>query len=402
MTKNLYDPSIPTSRGDADAAAAARKPTNNIVQGTSAAGVRAVGTQLVAFYFRAPVKAFFRMRVDYMQMVRAVNPLIQANERWSFRQTTPLLLAHAVKHYGWGFIPNQVLPPLIANASVGALLYTTYLTTLSTLHAPSSHHSRRVHPPPPPTATFTAGLLAGTLQSIVAAPLDALVIRFKVSEMLTGQYSSMWTYAHHKLREIGPRGVFAGYGLSLLKESLGYGVFFAAFEGVKQQGFYGYARWYYGRGLRPGEETTVRPHFTMEPAFLLAAGISASVLQQVVQHPLGKVQDVHWGRLESMDYAEKLAPRGGGGGAGVRAAWRVYANAYRDTWAQCALQKEKVGGWARWLYRGFVMNTLRQVPSTSAGLIVFELVRRRYALVDEEAGIRVEGEDGGVVTILLN
>lgn len=40
-------------------------------------------------------------------MVRAVNPLIQAGERWSFRQTTPLLLAHAVKHYGWGFIPNQ-------------------------------------------------------------------------------------------------------------------------------------------------------------------------------------------------------------------------------------------------------------------------------------------------------
>jgi hypothetical protein len=69
MTKDLYDPSIPTSRGDADAAAAAaaaRKPANNIVQGTSAAGVRAVGTQLVAFYFRAPVKAFFRMRVDYM------------------------------------------------------------------------------------------------------------------------------------------------------------------------------------------------------------------------------------------------------------------------------------------------------------------------------------------------
>ncbi|RPB15612.1 mitochondrial carrier [Morchella conica CCBAS932] len=392
MTKDLYDPSIPTSRGDADTAAAARKPANNIVQGTSAAGVRAVGTQLVAFYFRAPVKAFFRMRVDYMQMVRAVNPLIQAGERWSFRQTTPLLLAHAVKHYGWGFIPNQVLPPLIANASVGALLYTTYLTTLSTLHAPSSHHSRRVHPPPPPTATFTAGLLAGTLQSIVAAPLDALVIRFKVSEMLTGQYSSMWTYAHHKLREIGPRGVFAGYGLSLLKESLGYGVFFAAFEGVKQQGFYGYARWYYGRGLRPGEETTVRPHFTMEPAFLLAAGMAASVCQQVVQHPLGKVQDVHWGRLESMDYAAKLVPQ----------AWRVYANAYRDTWVQCALQKEKVGGWARWLYRGFVMNTLRQVPSTSAGLIVFELVRRRYALVGEEAAIRVEGEDGGVVTILLN
>lgn len=44
----------------------ARKPQSNIVSGTSAAGVRAIGVQLVTFYFRAPVKAFFRMRVDYM------------------------------------------------------------------------------------------------------------------------------------------------------------------------------------------------------------------------------------------------------------------------------------------------------------------------------------------------
>lgn len=63
MTNDVYDPSSPT---DCEAAAAARKPGNNIVQGASAASVRAIGTQLIAFYFRAPVKAFFRMRVDYM------------------------------------------------------------------------------------------------------------------------------------------------------------------------------------------------------------------------------------------------------------------------------------------------------------------------------------------------
>jgi len=43
-----------------------RKPQNNLLQGTSAAGARALGAQLIAFYFRAPVKAFFRLRVDYM------------------------------------------------------------------------------------------------------------------------------------------------------------------------------------------------------------------------------------------------------------------------------------------------------------------------------------------------
>lgn len=44
-------------------------------------------------------------------MARAVNPLMQAGGGWSYKQTTPLLLAHAVKHHGWGFIPNQGTPP---------------------------------------------------------------------------------------------------------------------------------------------------------------------------------------------------------------------------------------------------------------------------------------------------
>lgn len=34
--------------------------------GASAAGVRAFTAQAVAFYFRTPVKAFFRTRVDYL------------------------------------------------------------------------------------------------------------------------------------------------------------------------------------------------------------------------------------------------------------------------------------------------------------------------------------------------
>ena len=44
-----------------------RKDTkSNAVNGASAAGVRAFTAQAVAFYFRAPVKAFFRTRVDYL------------------------------------------------------------------------------------------------------------------------------------------------------------------------------------------------------------------------------------------------------------------------------------------------------------------------------------------------
>jgi len=43
-----------------------KDPRSNAATGASAASVRAFTAQAVAFYFRAPVKAFFRTRVDYL------------------------------------------------------------------------------------------------------------------------------------------------------------------------------------------------------------------------------------------------------------------------------------------------------------------------------------------------
>lgn len=43
-----------------------RKPSNNAATGAAAAGSRVLLARAVAFYFRAPVKAFFRTRVDYL------------------------------------------------------------------------------------------------------------------------------------------------------------------------------------------------------------------------------------------------------------------------------------------------------------------------------------------------
>jgi hypothetical protein len=40
------------------------KSRNNAATGASAAGARALSAQMIAFYFRAPIKAFFRTRVE--------------------------------------------------------------------------------------------------------------------------------------------------------------------------------------------------------------------------------------------------------------------------------------------------------------------------------------------------
>lgn len=139
-------------------------------------------------------------------------------------------MTYSVRTHGWGFIPRQVLPPLVANATVGAILYTSYLSTLGFLHQPSSHHQKRVYPPPSFACAFTAGAVAGGLQSVIAAPLDALVVRFNVADMLHGEKMSIYRWSREKLKEIGARGVFAGWSLSFMKEAGGYGIFFASFE----------------------------------------------------------------------------------------------------------------------------------------------------------------------------
>ncbi|PNY27400.1 Uncharacterized protein TCAP_02663 [Tolypocladium capitatum] len=415
-----------------------RAPRSNAATAASAAGVRALSAQLVAFYFRAPAKAFFRTRVDYLAYARTVHqaqtqPLWQAaaadssasrltvllRHTWLWmRSTTPGVLTSAIKHQGWSVVPHQILPPLMANVGVGAVLYTSYLQILGRLHEGSGKASKRVYPPPSPTHTFTAGFLAGGLQSVLAAPLDALQARYDHRDLVpsdgSGKPRSMWTFGAEKLRDIGLRGVFAGWGLSFAKDSLGSAVFFSAFEYVKAQGYVRFVTWYYG-GLgqdivdvlamkRPtqhrndGETTVIRPHYAIEPMFLLLAGFSASFAQQLLLHPLTHFQVKHWDNLEVLDArAARYRASAATNPDKPRRRWRMlraYYHAYQETWAGCAAEAAAEGqGLGRWLYRGFWWNTIRQVPSTSAGLIIFELIRRKYGYGAEEVRITKDGYD---------
>jgi hypothetical protein len=50
--------------GYPDAAGVKKKKQENASTGASAATIRALSARMFAFYFRAPVKAFFRARVE--------------------------------------------------------------------------------------------------------------------------------------------------------------------------------------------------------------------------------------------------------------------------------------------------------------------------------------------------
>jgi len=312
---------------------------------------------------------------------------------------SPALLASAVQHQGWSFLPNQILPPLLANTIVGATLYTSYLQALGALHEPSARATKRADPLPSATSTFTAGFIAGTVQSLIAAPLDALQVRFHATEFQSGKYTNMWQYAYLKTREIGLRGVFAGYSLSLFRDSFGSAAFFGTFEYVKGQAFYSFiSNWYGHWGKLTGHQQAeiraqgtlagnpvIRPHYMLEPTFIALAGVAASIAQAVIQYPVGRVQDIHYGRLTWIDAHPKPAATHG--------TLALYGSAYRKTFRQCLAIARREGGLRKWLFRDFLMRTLTQVPSTSAGLIVFEVIRRKYGDVTDVVKIQKDGYD---------
>jgi len=130
----------------------------------------------------------------------------------------------------------------------------------------------------------------------------------------------------------------------------------------------------------------IKPHYAVEPLFLMGAGIAASIAQQFVQHPLGLVQNLHYERLEALDHQASLNHT-------KKEMLRHYYHAYRETMRECKVEAAKAGGMRTWLFRGFLVNTIKQVPSTSAGLIIFELVRRKYGTNIEEVRIEKSGYD---------
>lgn len=61
----VTDADLPDLR-DPDNHRKKRHPKTNATTGASAAGIRAVSVQFMTFYFRAPIKAFFRSRIEYV------------------------------------------------------------------------------------------------------------------------------------------------------------------------------------------------------------------------------------------------------------------------------------------------------------------------------------------------
>ncbi|KAF9273675.1 hypothetical protein BGZ88_003606, partial [Linnemannia elongata] len=405
------------------------KVDKDTVRGSATVGVptavaRSMLLQGLQFWYRVPIKLFRPMRVDYLVMARAATMGIiptpanraaiaesqkQLSKRTQFFRATSIgMVAHAIKTQGAGFVWRQVLPPLVMNSFIGSVLYTTYIFTLPVFHPAFTYQKSRTFPPPPFPAVFMAGALAGAAQSLVAAPMDSLKVKFQVQDLAHGgKHKSMASFAITTLKEMGIKTVYRGFALTLVKDSLACGLFFGVFEWVKQQGYYYFIDELYGiredmeilkaKALNELSSSTTseqgpppptapsdvasRPYFLLEPTFVLLAGAAAAVAYQAVDYPLEQVKSIFYTKEAAIQAeTQRNAPAAHTqhlNSSSMRSGPSICSQIYSLTWQECRTQAQSCGGWRRFLFANFGSTAIRAVPAASVGFLVFELMKRK-------------------------
>lgn len=354
---------------------------NTQVVSASSAGIRAIMYQFTALYLRTPAKIFRPSRFDYLTSARALLHGELSTTPWKFHSHSSIaLLVNAVRKQGWKFIPDQVLPPLIANSASGLVLYSVYLTALQSFNG----FTMKSLQDPNPFDIYRAGFLAGAAQSLIAAPIDAIYSRSSYAELVDGKHKNLWTFGLDKLKQIGPVGVFAGYTCSFIKESFGFATYFTVFEVVKNRGYqltrsvinwFDYVKFkmfHYSQDFKPIEHP--KSEKVLQTSFVLFAGASAAASLLAIQYPITKVQNIHLSRLEALDIYNRAVNNE------PRRFFKLYYNSYIQTFDQVLAMKLKSKlDWWQFFYKGFVRNALVNIPATSIALLVFEITRQELS-----------------------
>lgn len=368
------------------------------VVGFGTAGIRALMYQITSIYLRTPPAKLFRpTRIDYMAITRLFvhGSMTQSTKRpYNFYKDSSIgVFISAIKKFGWRFIPDTILPPLIANSATGVVLYTSYLMSLQYFN----DEKKNFLEDPSPLDTIRAGFVAGTFQSIAAAPIDAIYTRSSANELLKGEHENLWKFGMKKLHEIGVSGVFAGYGLSFIKESLGFAIYFCSFETIKNQGYHLSRdaiinfKYYKEKVLSPYQFKMSKEEYTknvetekkfkfLKTSFVFLAGMTASLSLQIIQYPITKIQNIHLSRLEAFDiYNTSLSDYGK---PKTRSRMlTIYYNTYLDTMEHVLfIQSNSKLSWYNWLYKGFSRHALSTIPATTIGLVVLETLRTKLAV----------------------
>lgn len=369
-------------------------------------GLRYVVYRLTSFYLKTPLKLFRPARFDalfYLRLMEAQKLALRQNTqkitiprtktaaiRNALYNSSLGILIRSLRQHGWKILPQAVAPPFLANSVSGVVLYTSYLTFLPSPFFQSTTSEIKILP----KDAFCSGALAGFMQAIVSQPIEAVYQRSTVSEFLslTRMHQSLWKFGFDKLKQAGFLGVFyGGFSLSILKESLGFAVYFGSFEYLKYNGYDLLLPTKNHKETTlpsnqneqkdPTSSTTVRDlsmRSEPRPGYLnrktlqtFNAGVSAAFFLQVIQFPINKILKVHVSNLQMQSELNfNILTKS------LKHNWSIYSSSYINTFKNIkALYTKEKCTFAAWSYKGFWRNTLAIIPGTTASLLALEYLR---------------------------
>lgn len=355
-------------------------PTESTIGIITAVG-RSMTYRFTSFYLKTPIKLFRPPRFDIYHYVREEVNDIKANKGKKFYHRSSLyILKQALHRYGWKIIPEIIAPPIFVNSLTGVVLYSTYIHAIP--NKPVKDITWFEY--------FKTGCVAGIAQAIVTTPIDAIYVRSRTNALLSHGYlndknngiANLWIYGWNKWKQLGIVGCYAGFNLTVIKEMLGFGCYFSIFEKMKSQLSNNFN---YSRGNRDHNDNhieQIRNKKWKQSFITFISGVTAAFTLQCIQFPISRIQKIHYQQLEILDllalpktvsttthnpYSQLLSVS--------HIYWHSYINTLRYV-------KRKHGSnnilqLISYLYKGFVKNTMAIIPSTTAGLIVLDYVRRK-------------------------
>ncbi|EIN07761.1 hypothetical protein PUNSTDRAFT_103860 [Punctularia strigosozonata HHB-11173 SS5] len=277
-----------------DATQSREQSTNSVY-----AALARTATRSLALYFSRPVRLFRPSKVNGWQTLRA-----QALAS-GVQSITPQYMLSLVRNHGLMVIPKHFVPPVIVNAVLGTVLWTTYAESTTALE----HHIAH-----PLLLSSCSGAIAGAAQALVAAPAENVRLVLEGGTVNHGwshawkevfrrtepQASSTKQDRIHDAREVrvwmkevvgemAGRG-WDGWAWGTVKDACGFAVFFSVFEETRRVA--AQARRLVQEASRHPEDREVRRTFLTQHApklthgvVLVTGGVFAGVSYEVVTRP---------------------------------------------------------------------------------------------------------------------
>lgn len=116
--------------------------------------------------------------------------------------------------------------PLLTYGALNGLLFWSYHQSLSLLpHQQKPGHDAQYHP----AAHFLAGAAAGAAVFVVSAPTEYVKCRAQLADS-SGIHLSSWAVTKQTLRHDGLLGLYRGGLITSLRDSIGFGFYYLAYE----------------------------------------------------------------------------------------------------------------------------------------------------------------------------